>query len=191
MFSGLIQRVYYFQFLRINVTRYRNLATGETRILPVSILPDDYTFANAGDTDVPRYRNKVISRALEVYLNDVRKQNKIMAREKAEFELGKRYLANMLGLEPNSITQDDIDKAVEYLFPSGLTNKLALPVMKPPQEILPMLHQIAFDDEGRPKDLLFFTLAPKFYRLLSIVGAKTEALLGYQQKQEDDSKTHR
>lgn len=57
---------------------------------------------------------------------------------------------------------------MEYLFPSGLTDKLALPVMKPPEEILPVFRQIAFDDEGRPKDLLFFTLAPKFYRLLSV-----------------------
>uniref|UniRef100_A0A2K6WIF7 Uncharacterized protein n=1 Tax=Onchocerca volvulus TaxID=6282 RepID=A0A2K6WIF7_ONCVO len=190
MFPKLIQRIYNLRFLRINSTRYQNLATGETSM---TVMPDDYTVANAGDTDLPRHRKKVISRALEVYLNDVKRQNKIMARERAEFELGKRYLANMLGLEPNSITQDDIDKALEYLFPSGLTNKFALPVMKPPEEILPMLRQIEFDDEGRPKDLLFFTLAPKFYRLLSIVGTKTEALLCYQQKQrvaiEDDSKT--
>ncbi|KAM3723594.1 putative 40S ribosomal protein S9 [Dirofilaria immitis] len=163
-----------------------NLSTGETTIMPVPklIMPDDYTFANTGDTDVPRHRKKVISRALEVYLNDVRRQNKIISRERAEFELGKRYLANMLGLELSNITQDDIDKAMEYLFPSGLTNKLALPVMKPPEEILPMLRQIEFDDEGRPKDLLFFTLAPKFYRLLSIVGTKTQGLLCCQQKEE-------
>ncbi|VDO32829.1 unnamed protein product [Onchocerca flexuosa] len=190
MFPKLIQRIYNLRFLRINNIRYQNLATGETSM---TVMLDDYTIANAGDTDVPRHRKKVISRALEVYLNDVKRQNKIMARERAEFELGKRYLANMLGLEPNSITQDDIDKAVEYLFPSGLTNKFALPVMKPPEEILPMLRQIEFDDEGRPKDLLFFTLSPKFYRLLSIIGTKTEALLCCQQKQrvsiEDDSKT--
>lgn len=75
--------------------------------IPKPVLPDDCV---AGDTEAHRYRKKVISRALEVYLNDVGKQNKIMARERAEFELGKRYLANMLGLEPSSITQDDIDK---------------------------------------------------------------------------------
>uniref|UniRef100_A0A0R3RFS7 Peptidylprolyl isomerase n=1 Tax=Elaeophora elaphi TaxID=1147741 RepID=A0A0R3RFS7_9BILA len=204
---GLIQRVYYLRFLRINSTQYRNLVTGEMGVeaVPKTALPDDYSIANANDSDVPRHRKKVISRALEVYLNDVGRQNKIMAREKAEFELGKRYLANMMGLEPSNITQDDIDKAMEYLFPSGLTDKLALPVMKPPEEILPMLRQIAFDDEGRPKDLLFFTLAPKFYRLLSVrfvfileknaVGTKTEALLCYQQKQEiaaeNDSKAQK
>ncbi|VBB32828.1 unnamed protein product [Acanthocheilonema viteae] len=194
---GLIQRIYYRRIMRISNIRYRNLVTEETSIASVSktVLPDDYTIANVGDTDVPRHRKKVISRALEAYLNDVRRQNKIMAREKAEFELGKRYLANMLGLEANSITQDDIDRAIEYLFPSGLTHKLALPVMKPPEEILPVFRQIAFDDEGRPKDLLFFTLTPKFYRLLSTVGTKTEALLCHQEKQEaateGDSKTHK
>ncbi|VDK71066.1 unnamed protein product [Litomosoides sigmodontis] len=194
---GSIRRVCYLRFLRINNSGYRNLVTGETKVttVPKTVLPDDYTVGNASDTDVPRHRKKVISRALEAYLSDVRKQNKIMARERAEFELGKRYLANMLGLEASSITQDDIDKAIEYLFPSGLTSKLALPVMKPPEEILPVFRQIAFDDEGRPKDLLFFTLAPKFYRLLSTVGTKTEVLLRHQQKQEtpreSDSKTHK
>lgn len=113
MFSlGLIQRMCYLRFLRNNNIRYQNLVTGEARMIPVpkTVLPDDYSIANADDTDVPRHRKKVISRALEVYLNDVKKQNKIMARERAEFELGKRYLANMLGLEPSSITQDDIDR---------------------------------------------------------------------------------
>lgn len=109
---GLIQRVYYLRFLRINSSRNRNLVTEETKVttVPKTVLPDDYTVGNASDTDVPRHRKKVISRALEAYLSDVRKQDKIMARERAEFELGKRYLANMMGLEASNITQDDIDK---------------------------------------------------------------------------------
>lgn len=105
----LIQRVCYRRFPRISNIQYQNLVTEETEVAKTA-LPDDYTVANVDDTDVPRHRKKVISRALEAYLNDVRKQNKIMARERAEFELGKRHLANILGLEPSSITQDDVDK---------------------------------------------------------------------------------
>lgn len=66
------------------------------------------------------------------------------------------------------IKQDDIDTAIKYLFPSSLTDKLALPVMKPPDEIMPRFHKFEFDDEGRPKDLLFYTLRPKFYSLMSV-----------------------
>ncbi|KHJ94180.1 hypothetical protein OESDEN_05892 [Oesophagostomum dentatum] len=33
----------------------------------------------------------------------------MMARERADFELGKRHLANMMNLDPHTMTQDDID----------------------------------------------------------------------------------
>ncbi|VDN02707.1 unnamed protein product [Thelazia callipaeda] len=187
MLHRSINRVFRPKFFVLYCIRNQPLTAGETKLYssPTSVLPDDYSVTDVGEAEPPRYRKKVISRALEVYLNDVNKYNKVMAREKAEFELGKRHLANMMGLDPNSITQEDIDKALEYLFPSGLTDPKALPVMKPPEEILPKKLQIAFDDEGRPKDLLFFTTAPKFYRLLSVIGTKTEALLCNQYKQKE------
>lgn len=72
---------------------------------------DDHGVAGGADSELPRHRKKVISRALEVYLNDVRAHNKMMAREQAEFELGKRHLANMMGLEPACITQHDVDRS--------------------------------------------------------------------------------
>jgi small subunit ribosomal protein S9 len=100
-----------------------------------------------------------------------------MAKERAEFELGKRYLANIMGLDPMNITQQDIDASIEYLFPSGLSDLKARPVMKPPEEVLPKFHKFEFDKEGRPKDTLFFTLRPKFYSLLSEIGQKTQHLV--------------
>lgn len=92
----------------------------------------------------------------------------MMDKERVEFERGKRYLANIMGWDPSNITQNDIDCAIEYLFPSGLTDLKARPVMKPPEEILPKFHKFEFDKEGKPKNSLFFTLKPKFYALLSV-----------------------
>uniref|UniRef100_A0A8C4JFM4 Small ribosomal subunit protein uS9m n=1 Tax=Dromaius novaehollandiae TaxID=8790 RepID=A0A8C4JFM4_DRONO len=47
-----------------------------------------------------------------------------------EFNLGKRHLANMMGEDPETFTQEDIDKAIAYLFPSGLFDERARPMMK-------------------------------------------------------------
>uniref|UniRef100_A0AC34QC17 Ribosomal protein S9 n=1 Tax=Panagrolaimus sp. JU765 TaxID=591449 RepID=A0AC34QC17_9BILA len=118
-----------------------------------------------------------IGKALERYLKNVREHEKMMEKERAEFELGKRYLANIMGWDPSLLTQEDIDKAIEYLFPSGLTDLKARPVMKPPEEILPVFHKFEFDKEGKPKNTLFYTLKPKFYGLLSDIGRKTQNLV--------------
>lgn len=38
-----------------------------------------------------------------------------MKKEIEEFELGKRHLANMMGVDANSMTQADIDVNLEYV----------------------------------------------------------------------------
>ncbi|NP_001264687.1 28S ribosomal protein S9, mitochondrial isoform 2 [Gallus gallus] len=53
-----------------------------------------------------------------------------------EFDLGKRHLANMMGEDPETFTQEDIDRAIAYLFPSGLFDKRARPMMKETYEKL-------------------------------------------------------
>lgn len=114
-------------------------------------------------------RLKSIGKSLELYLEKVRQHNVVMEREKEQFEKGKRHLANIMGWDPAlPVQQDDVDKAIAYLFPSGLTEKTARPVMKPPEEIMPSFRKFNFDAEGRPEDSLFFTLRPKFSRLLSV-----------------------
>ncbi|CAJ0574406.1 unnamed protein product, partial [Mesorhabditis spiculigera] len=122
---------------------------------------------------------KRIGRALESYLRQSRENSNMMARERAEFDLGKRHLANIMGIDAHSMTQADIDKAVEYLFPSGLSDKQARPVMKPPDEILPTFNKYSFDDEGRPVDARFYTYHPKFYTLLSEIGQKTRNIIQF------------
>ena len=58
-----------------------------------------------------------------------------IAKERSEFELGKKHLANMMGMTYETMTQQDVDTAIDYLFPSGLTYKDARPHMKPPEEV--------------------------------------------------------
>ena len=62
-----------------------------------------------------------------------------------------------------------ISRAIQYLFPSGLSDPNARPVMRPPDEILPKFNRFSFDSEGRPIDSRFFTLSPNFYSLLSVI----------------------
>lgn len=122
---------------------------------------------------------KKVGRALETYIKLSKEHVSMMARERADFELGKRHLANMMNLDPYTMTQDDIDRAIKYLFPSGLFDPNARPVMRPPDEILPKFHRFSFDEEGRPKESRFFTLHPTFYKLLSDVGIKTRTVTSF------------
>uniref|UniRef100_F1L5E8 40S ribosomal protein S9 n=1 Tax=Ascaris suum TaxID=6253 RepID=F1L5E8_ASCSU len=158
--------------------RFASSTPGSSSI-PSSPLPDDYT-VNGGDDSGPSGVNvKSIGRALEAYLNEARNHSKMIAKERVQYELGKRHLANIMGIDPNNITQQDIDKSIEYLFPSGLSDPLALPVMKPPEEIMPRFRRFTFDDEGRPASSLFYTIKSNFYKLLSDIGIKTARLMQY------------
>ncbi|XP_054829817.1 28S ribosomal protein S9, mitochondrial [Eublepharis macularius] len=83
-----------------------------------------------------------------------------------EFNIGKRHLANMMGEDPETFTQEDIDKAIAYLFPSGLFDKRARPVMKHPTEIFPKQSAIQWDENGRPFHFLFYTGKQAYYALM-------------------------
>eukprot|EP00092_Neocalanus_flemingeri_P020772 GFUD01022508.1.p1 GENE.GFUD01022508.1~~GFUD01022508.1.p1 ORF type:complete len:398 (+),score=132.89 GFUD01022508.1:50-1243(+) len=102
-----------------------------------------------------------MSSAMKMYLKRKREHDMFISRERAEFDIGKEHLANMMGLEASTITQEQIDKSIEYLFPSGLAPE-AKPVMKPPEEIFPRQKDAEFDMEGRPFHPFFYTLKPNF-----------------------------
>jgi len=78
---------------------------------------------------------KKLSMAMKFYLEKKRDHDAFIARERSEFEMGKKHLANMMGMEAEAMTQADIDKAIEYLFPSGLYLPNSRPMMKPPEEV--------------------------------------------------------
>jgi small subunit ribosomal protein S9 len=102
-----------------------------------------------------------MSSAMKMYLKRKREHDMFISRERAEFDVGKEHLASMMGLEASTLTQEQIDQSIEYLFPSGLAPE-AKPVMKPPEEIFPKQKDAEFDLEGRPFHSFFYTLKPNF-----------------------------
>merc|ERR1712179_194312 len=76
-----------------------------------------------------------MSKAMKAYMERTVAHNEFMKEQIAEFEIGKRHLANMMGEDPETFTQEDIDKAIQYLFPSGLFEPKARPMMKHPDQV--------------------------------------------------------
>lgn len=50
-----------------------------------------------------------INSSIVAYLENAAKHTKFIADKKNEFELGKRHLANIMGWDPDTITQTDIN----------------------------------------------------------------------------------
>ncbi|XP_018570563.1 28S ribosomal protein S9, mitochondrial [Anoplophora glabripennis] len=109
---------------------------------------------------------KNISKAMKAYLERAREHDEFMKKQREEYQIGKRHLANMMGEDPETFTQGDVDNAIEYLFPSGLFEKKARPFMKPPEEVFPQRKAAEFDETGRPHHFLFYTGRPNFYQVL-------------------------
>ncbi|XP_065557860.1 small ribosomal subunit protein uS9m-like [Artemia franciscana] len=128
------------------------------------------------DTSLEPKKEQKISKAMEAYLERARKYNAFYKEQLADFEIGKRHLANMMGQDPEFFTQKDIDEAIEYLFPSGLFEPRARPMMKHPDKIFPRRKEAEFDESGRPFHPLFYTVQPNFYQTLSDMVAKLRAL---------------
>lgn len=94
-------------------------------------------------------------------------ENMINMRTK-EYEEGKRLLARMMCVDYHEMTEEDVDSAIRYLFPSGLSEPKALPTMKPPEYYIQKFPMFEFDRIGRPKEPYFYTMKPNFYKLLSV-----------------------
>ncbi|OQR76770.1 28S ribosomal protein S9 [Tropilaelaps mercedesae] len=107
-----------------------------------------------------------INKAMQAYLERAQKHEHFLRKQGEDFSLGKRHLANMMGWDPENITQQDIDNAIAYLLPSGLFEPLARPMMKPPEQIFSREKAAEFDYTGRPFHYLFYTTKPYFYGTL-------------------------
>ncbi|XP_038673744.1 28S ribosomal protein S9, mitochondrial isoform X1 [Scyliorhinus canicula] len=83
-----------------------------------------------------------------------------------EFNIGKRHLANMMGEDPETFNQEDIDRAIRYLLPSGLFDKKARPLMKHPLEVFPKQKAVQWGEDGRPFSYLFYTGKQSYYSLM-------------------------
>uniref|UniRef100_A0A1B6M7P8 Small ribosomal subunit protein uS9m n=1 Tax=Graphocephala atropunctata TaxID=36148 RepID=A0A1B6M7P8_9HEMI len=106
------------------------------------------------------------SKAMRAYLERSQAYNKFMAQEQEEYKTGKRHLANMMGKDPETFTQSDVNEAIEYLLPSGLFVKNTRPFLKPPEEVHPPKKEAEFDETGRPHHFLFYTGKPNLYEYL-------------------------
>uniref|UniRef100_A0AAF6YPR5 Small ribosomal subunit protein uS9m n=1 Tax=Bos taurus TaxID=9913 RepID=A0AAF6YPR5_BOVIN len=57
-------------------------------------------------------------------------------------------------------------RAITYLFPSGLFEKRARPIMKHPEEIFPKQRAVQWGEDGRPFHFLFYTGKQSYYSLM-------------------------
>ncbi|XP_012942642.1 28S ribosomal protein S9, mitochondrial [Aplysia californica] len=134
-----------------------------------------------------------ISRAMRAYMERAKAHDDMMKAEVADYEIGKRHLANIMGEDPDSFTQDDVNRAIEYLLPSGLFEKRARPMMKDPYEIFPKKKAAQFGLDGRPYHWLYFTTSPNYYALLYDIAWKMEDLKAEEDRlaEEKDGKPDR
>ncbi|CAL8110133.1 unnamed protein product [Orchesella dallaii] len=117
-----------------------------------------------------------ISKAMHAYLKRAKEHQEFMDTQEKEFVFGRRHLANMMGKDIESFTQKDVDEAIRYLFPSGLYEPKARPIMRPPQEVYPKQKAAQFDMSGRPHHPFFYTAKPNFYYLLHEMVSKINSL---------------
>ncbi|XP_073520854.1 small ribosomal subunit protein uS9m isoform X2 [Phyllobates terribilis] len=68
--------------------------------------------------------------------------------------------------KPAAVCAAGSEKAIAYLFPSGLFEKRARPIMKHPDEIFPKQLAIQWGGDKRPFHFLFYTGKQAFYSLL-------------------------
>lgn len=116
-----------------------------------------------------------MSSAMRVYLQRKREHDIFIARENAEFDIGTQHLASMMGIDHEAMTQEDIDKSIEYLFPSGLI-PAARPTMQPPDKIYPRRKDAEFDAQGRPFQSFFFTTKPELQNRIYKLRESMEAV---------------
>lgn len=57
----------------------------------------------------PSLRKETTSRAMKAYVERAREHEEFMRNQKFEYEIGKRHLANMMGEDPETFTQEDVD----------------------------------------------------------------------------------
>ncbi|BES93502.1 ribosomal protein, S9 [Nesidiocoris tenuis] len=134
--------------------RYLSSSSAEATAVPVS----EGTAAKSSPSK--------LSKVMQAYVERSKAYNEFIKKEEQLFNTGKRHLANMMGADPETFTQKDVDEAIEYLFPSGIYDKKARPFLKPPSEVFPPKKEAQFDESGRPFHFLFYTGRANFYNIL-------------------------
>ncbi|XP_052837121.1 28S ribosomal protein S9, mitochondrial [Drosophila gunungcola] len=123
-----------------------------------------------------------VSKAMRAYLKRANEHDEFMKTQHLEFQIGKRHLANMMGADAETFTQQDIDEAISYLFPSGLYDQKARPAMKSPDVVFPARKAAEFDETGRPYHSMFYTGKPNFFQLLHNIVEETNKLADLEER---------
>eukprot|EP00099_Drosophila_melanogaster_P015432 NP_524270.2 mitochondrial ribosomal protein S9 [Drosophila melanogaster] len=123
-----------------------------------------------------------VSKAMRAYLKRATEHDEFMKTQHLEFQIGKRHLANMMGADAETFTQEDIDEAISYLFPSGLYDQKARPAMKSPEVVFPARKAAEFDETGRPFHSMFYTGKPNFFQLLHDIVEETNKLADLEER---------
>ncbi|XP_065076322.1 small ribosomal subunit protein uS9m [Ochlerotatus camptorhynchus] len=157
------------------ITKFKGVHLLQSRfsVVAKTVNPVLYFMSGAARTteSIPATKKEKVNKAMKAYLERTKAHDEFMKIQNLEFKLGKRHLANMMGENPETFTQADIDRAIQYIFPSGLYDKKARPMMKPPEEVIPQRKAAEFDETGRPFHSIFYTGKPNYYKLLhDVVG---------------------
>ncbi|XP_071819966.1 small ribosomal subunit protein uS9m-like isoform X2 [Apostichopus japonicus] len=96
--------------------------------------------------------------------------DELLNSEEVNFERSRRHLANMMGEDPENFTQEDINRSIKYLFPSGLFDQAARPMLSHPKDYYPPQKAAQFDNDGRPFHCLFFTGKPNYFNIMHEAG---------------------
>lgn len=63
------------------------------------------------DTGIKKQKT---NKAMRVYLERAQQHDEFMKRQQISYQIGKRHLANMMGEDPETFTQDMVDVSVEF-----------------------------------------------------------------------------
>lgn len=83
-----------------------------------------------------------------------------MQQEIIAYYRSKNILARMMGCDPETFSQKDVQDAIHYLLPSSLFDKKARPFLKHPSEIFPKRIESSFDADSRPIEASFYSGSP-------------------------------
>ncbi|KAF7394124.1 hypothetical protein HZH68_010943 [Vespula germanica] len=167
----------------VRFAKFRNLLRINNNVLGVSSNPTQClesifrlssTHQYISTTDEMELTN--LSKAMQGYLKRIRANEELMKKEIQAYEKGKRHLANMMGEDPEHFTQEDIDRSIEYLFPSGLYDRKARPLMKHPKDLFIFQRTGQFFTDGKPCHPFFYTLYPFYYETLHKISEKLQNL---------------
>jgi len=100
----------------------------------------------------------------------------LLASEKEKYELGKRWLATMMGEDVEAFTDEKVAEAIRYLLPSHLFAKDARPIMKDPVQLFGQKKETQIGQDGRPFHAAFFTGQPAYHELIFKIWENLETL---------------